>query len=132
MPRGPSAIGRPVAPVATVLALLCGLFCVLLGTDACVSPTLPLPPPEAPMQTEGVDAAHIKLSAGCGGAQDGAEIIIVNQTLELSVPDQAIGGSFASECGAWDAQVLAKTGDVLAITQESGTLASGATIYNVR
>jgi hypothetical protein len=124
MPRRPSAIVRSGAPFATALAVLWAL--------ACVSPTLPLPPPEAPIQSEGTDADHIKLTAGCGGAQAGADIFIINQTLETSAPDMAVGGSIASECGAWDANVIAHTGDALAITQESGGMSSTATIYNVR
>jgi hypothetical protein len=124
MPRRPSAIVHSVAPIAMALAML--------GAVACESPTLPLPPPEAPTQTPGVDADHIKLTAGCGGAQAGADIIILNQTLEITTPDEAGVVSLANGCGAWDASVLAHTGDVLAISQESGTDASGATFYTVR
>jgi hypothetical protein len=113
-----------MAPFAMALAMLCAL--------ACESPTLPLPPPEAPTQTEGTDADHIKLTAGCGGAQGGADIFIINQTLETTARDQAVSGSIASACGAWDANVFAHSGDVLAISQEAGTLASDATIYMVR
>ena len=102
-----------------------GAACVV----ACASPTLPLPPPESPMQTEGVDAAHITLTAGCGGAEGGALIIIINQN---EPPDQAVGGSEANNCGAWDASVLAKSGDTLNISQQAGTLSSTATTYLVR
>jgi hypothetical protein len=125
MPRRPSAVVRSVAPVAAALAMLCAL--------ACESPTLPLPPPEAPIQSPGVDADHVKLTASCGGAQDGAIILILNQTLEAAdAGDQAVGGSIANGCGGWDAMVLAHTGDNLAISQESGTQGSDATIYTVR
>jgi hypothetical protein len=124
MPRRPPAVVRSVAPLAAAVAMLCVL--------SCESPTLPLPPPEAPTQTPGVDADHIKLTAGCGGAEDGADIFIINQALEITAPDQAVGGSIANGCGAWDATVLAHTGDQLAITQESGTQTSGATIYTVQ
>jgi hypothetical protein len=100
---------------------------------ACESPTLPLPPPEAPMQTEGVDADHINLAAGCGGAEGGADIIIINETVEVSMPDNVGVVSLASTCGAWAAEnVLAHTGDMLAISQESGAQSSTATIYMVR
>jgi hypothetical protein len=106
------------------LAMLCAI--------ACESPTLPLPPPEAPTQTPGVDADHIKLTAGCGGAQAGANIFIINQTIETSAPEMAVGGSLANGCGAWDAIVFAHTGDLLAILQEAGTVGSDPTIYTVR
>ena len=104
----------------------------MLCALACASPTLPLPPPEAPTQTAGVDADHIKLTAGCGGAQSGAIILIINQTLETTAMDMAVGGSIANGCGAWDSTVLAHTGDSLAISQESGGQSSDATIYTVR
>ena len=106
------------------LAMLCAI--------ACESPTLPLPPPEPPTQTPGVDADHITLTAGCGGAEAGALILIINQTLEISARKMAVGGSIADGCGAWDASVFAHTGDILAISQESGTVASVATTYRVR
>jgi hypothetical protein len=125
MPRRPSAVVRSVAPVAAALAMLCAL--------ACESPTLPLPPPEAPIQSPGVDADHIELTASCGGAQDGADIFIVNQTLETTAPNQNVGViALANGCGAWGATVFAHTGDNLAISQEAGTQASDATIYMVR
>jgi hypothetical protein len=124
MPRRPSAVVRPVAPIAMALAMLCAI--------ACESPTLPLPPPEAPTQTPGVDADHIKLTAGCGGAQAGANILIINQTIEISTREMAASAALASGCGAWDATVFAHSGDLLAISQESGTVGSDATIYKVR
>jgi hypothetical protein len=124
MPRRPPAIVRPVASTLAALATLCAV--------ACASPTLPLPPPEAPIQSPGVDADHVKLTAGCGGAEEGATIFIINQTIETTAPDMAVSGSIASACGSWDAFVLAHTGDSLAISQETGTQASTATIYTVR
>ena len=125
MLRRLSAVVRSLAPFAAGFGILCGV--------ACASPTLPLPPPEAPTQTTGVDAEHIELSAGCGGAQAGADIIIINQTIEMTMPDQDVGVvSLARACGAWKASVLARSGDVLAISQEAGALASDSTIYMVR
>jgi hypothetical protein len=126
MPRGLSAVARPAAFLVAGLAMLCAF--------ACESPTLPLPPPEAPMQSPGVDADHIELRASCGGAQPGANIFIINQTIEnnTALMNMAVGGSIANPCGAWNATVFAHTGDVLSILQEAGTEASEATIYTVR
>jgi hypothetical protein len=112
-----AVIGPSLALIATCLGV------------ACASPTLPLPPPEAPTQMAGVDADHVKLTAGCGGAQGGALIIIVNENV---APDLAVGGSIANGCGAWDASVYAHTGDVLQITQEVDQSSSVPTIVNVR
>lgn len=106
-----------------------GLLCLAAGAAACASPTLPLPPPEAPTQSEGVDADHVTLTASCGGAEGGALILIIN---EDEAPDRAVNGSEANACGAWDASVLAHSGDTLTITQQAGTLSSGATTYVVR
>jgi hypothetical protein len=124
MPRRLPAVVRSAAPVAVAFAALCAF--------ACESPTLPLPPPEAPMQAPGVDADHVQLTASCGGAQPGANIFIINQTIENTAPDKAVGGSIANPCGAWDATVFAHTGDVLLISQESGTQASESISYKVR
>jgi hypothetical protein len=115
MPRVPQ--GRSVALLAALLAI------------SCASPTLPLPPPEAPSQTDGVDAAHIHLAAGCGGAQNGALIVIVNQNV---APDLAVGGAIANDCGSWDSSVLAQTGDELLITQNADGSTSAPTTYVVR
>jgi hypothetical protein len=101
----------------------------LLCAAACASPTLPLPPPTIPMQSAGVDADHITLSSPCGGAEADALIIIINRS---QPPDRAVGGSEANDCGAWDASVLAHSGDVLNISQESGDNSSTATVYTVR
>jgi hypothetical protein len=117
------AIGRSGVPAFVAVAL--GL------AFACASPTLPLPPPEVPSQTEGADADHIVLSAGCGGAEGSAVIVILNENPALR-GDQAVSGSLASPCGQWDAVVYAHTGDTLAITQESGDLTSQDLIYTVR
>ncbi len=92
---------------------------LLLAPAACDSPTLPLPPPEAPTLEAGSDINHIKLVAGCGGAEPNAVIVIVN--LNPVVPgDMAVSGALASNCGAWDAMVYAHSGDTIDITQEFG------------
>jgi hypothetical protein len=106
--------------------------CVLVAAFvACASPTLPLPPPEAPAVQPGPDADHVKLVAGCGGAQANAVIVIVNR--DLSVPnDAAVSGARTDACGAWDATVFAHSGDVLDITQEFGTTSSPPTPVQVR
>jgi len=96
---------------------------------ACASPTLPLPPPSAPMQ-EILDADHVRLVAGCGGAEGDALIAIRNDN---SPKDQAGVLSFANSCGAWDSpSVLARHGDVLFITQQFGLAVSPPTAVQVR
>jgi hypothetical protein len=99
------AVGRFVGLLALPMAVAL----------ACASPTLPLPPPEAPEILAGMDADHVELVSGCGGAEDDAMIYIVNQNLS-AVPPGAVAR--ATDCGAWNAQVYAHKGDVLDITQE--------------
>jgi hypothetical protein len=107
------------------------VWVLLAPSGACVSPTLPLPPPEAPTLEPGADIDHIKLVAGCGGAESDAVIVIVNSN-SLVPGDLAVSGSLASPCGAWDAVVYAHSGDTLEITQEFGETRSPPTTVQVR
>jgi hypothetical protein len=121
MPRRLPASGR----FAKLLAL------PFLLALACASPTLPLPPPELPTQTIGVDADHITLSAGCGSVENGAVVIIINQNPAVG-GDKAVSGALANPCGQWDASVYAHAGDVLELTQLSGSDTSPETLVQVR
>src|SRR5271166_1426303 len=103
--------------MATVRLRLPPFLLALAG--ACASPTLPLPPPEAPTLEAGADVDHIKLVAGCGGAESNAVIVIVNLNPAVS-GDMAVSGALANNCGAWDAVVFAHSGDTIDITQEFG------------
>jgi hypothetical protein len=128
MPRvaqGPTEAAARRGSIALGFAVR-AVFCAAIS---CASPTLPLPPPEAPTQTEGVDAEHVQLSAGCGGAQGRALIVIVNENV---APDMAVGGAIATDCGSWDSSVLAHSGDALSITQTSDEATSPPATYIVR
>jgi hypothetical protein len=108
-------VGFAAAAVASALAAL--------GGAGCESPTLPLPPPALPTVAAGPDANHVRLSSTCGGVEAYALVVIVNEN--IAIPgDEAVGGSIADTCGAWDAIVYAHKGDVLDVTQEQGTNAS--------
>jgi hypothetical protein len=107
---------------------MAGLHLAVL-VAACASPTLPLPPPEAPSQTTGVDADHITLKAACGGAQGGALIIVIN---DYAPADIQVGGAYADNCGAWQASIYAHSGDTLRISQEANGLSSPDTTVTVR
>jgi hypothetical protein len=96
---------------------------------ACASPTLPLPPPEAP-SVETVDATHVLLTAGCGGAIPTAEIHVVNNGINNQGdpapgpdPGNEIGVSVTA-CGSWQLEVYARTNDTLTITQVNGNQVS--------
>jgi hypothetical protein len=110
-------------PGARLVALAVAIVAMAAGSPGCESPTLPLPPPAVPGVAPGPDANHVRLFATCGGAEPNAVIVIVNTNASVP-PDEAVGGSIANGCGAWDALVYAHVGDYLQITQEYGTTRS--------
>jgi hypothetical protein len=122
---------------ATLRATLRRLGCAVLlagagaTAPACASPTLPLPPPELPTVVPATDGDHVRLVAQCGGAQPDAVIVIVNTNPQVQ-NDQAVSGSRADGCGAWDATVYAHSNDVLEITQEFGTTRSPPVVVQIR
>jgi hypothetical protein len=108
------------------------LFLAIACVVACASPTLPLPPPEAPTISRGVDADHVTLRASCGSAEASAIVIVVN-TNPAVANDQAVTGTIADSCGAWDVpSVFAHNGDVLSITQQFGAMISNGQIVQVQ
>ncbi len=92
---------------------------LLLGL-ACASPTLPLPPPETPTVGKGADADHVLLSDPCGGAQPDWVVVAINTNPKVTGTN-AVTGVRADGCGKWQMQVWAHSGDVLEVTQQSGT-----------
>jgi hypothetical protein len=114
---------RRVSAVAPLLALVALAF-------ACASPTLPLPPPMAPTIAALPTANEYKLSAPCGGVEGGAIIIIENTDTALP-DDQRISGSLSTDCGSWDATVVANKGDVLNITQNNGSEVSSPVVVQI-
>jgi hypothetical protein len=109
-----------------------GVALVPLGMlVACLSPTLPLPPPTTPDITAGVDSAHVTLSSPCGGVEDGAEVVVTNTNPTVPGGD-AVGGAIATDCGAWGpTPIYAHSGDVLSITQQVGNQTSTPVIVQV-
>jgi hypothetical protein len=105
-------------------------YALLASLAACLSPTLPLPPPESPTVEAGTDADHIKLVAGCGGAESDAVIVIVN-TNPAVAGDMAVSGARADSCGAWDALIYAHSGDTIDITQEFAETRSTPAVVQV-
>lgn len=97
---------------------------------ACTSPTLPLPPPASPVITVGSEPDTFKL-ASVDGALPNALIVIVNRNEELP-PYKRVSGTIADARGSWTAIVTAKVGDLLDISQESGSTSSPGTTVTVR
>ena len=104
---------------------------VAMATSSCLSPTLPLPPPDAPVIVPGTDADHVELRATCSAAQPNAIMIIINTNPDVA-NDLAVTGSRASNCGSWDATVYAHSNDTLQITQQVGDQASSAVFVTVQ
>lgn len=99
---------------------LVGALTSAVATTACVSPTLPLPPPEVPSVTQGSEPNRYVLSAGPGGAEPEAFIITFN--LNPALPrDQRVAGTQADELGRWRVEIWARPGDRVDLTQEVGT-----------
>jgi hypothetical protein len=112
------------------IRLLGALFFVAALALACTSPTLPLPPPASPSISSGTSPDTFKLTS-IAGAEPNALIVVVNRD-ETLARDKRVTGTIADEHGSWDATVIAKVGDVLDISQESGTSRSAGTTVTVR
>ncbi len=103
----------------------------LVSFVACASPTLPLPPPDAPTILPGADADHIELEGACGTAEPSAVIVVINS----NAPNElAVSGTIAdSTCGSWTVpNVYAHNGDVLNITQQFESAVSSELTLRVR
>jgi len=113
---------RILLAALTALAIAC--------TSGCTSPTLPLPPPETPFVSSGSELNTYKLSS-VGGAEPNALIVVVNRDEDLA-PDKRVTGTIADARGSWNLVVTARPGDVLDISQESGSTRSPGTTITVR
>jgi hypothetical protein len=86
---------------------------------ACTSPTLPLPPPALPTisTSESVQTYHLKSDHG---SIANALVIAVNRDTTLK-PEDRVTGTIADANGSWEMDVPGKAGDVLDLSQESGS-----------
>ena len=88
-------------------------------TLGCLSPTLPLPPPDAPTQSAGAQPGTVHLHGT--KAQPNALVIIRNNApnpAENLTPDQHVDIALSDAQGIWDVDAFAAKGDVLEIWQE--------------
>lgn len=86
---------------------------------ACTSPTLPLPPPALPTISTGESPQtyHLRSERGSIGH---ALIIAVNRDATLK-PEERVSGTIADADGSWEMDVFGNPGNVLDLSQESGT-----------
>lgn len=125
----------PCYEVAVVPLRLDRLRRVALGAlvalaSACTSPSLPLPPPAAPIISSGLEPDTFRV-ASIEGAQPNALILIVNRNEDLP-RNKRVSGTLADGLGSWDIVVTAKVGDVLDISQEASGARSPDTTVTVR
>jgi hypothetical protein len=105
-----------------------GWRCVLLAVVAafaiaCMSPTLPLPPPEPPSDTAGAVVGTVHLHGNANSVQPNAIVLIINNypnPSENLTNEQSAAATRANLDGSWDATVYAVKGDVLQISQLLG------------
>jgi len=105
------------------------LACAVLLS--CTSPTLPLPPPVAPTVSTGSSPDTVHLTAGAGGAEPNALVVVVNRNTDVP-RNHRVSGTIADPQGAWDLEVFAHSNDTLDISQEIGTTRSQGTTIVVR
>lgn len=107
-------------------------FGLLLGTVlvACISPTLPLPPPTAPTISTGSSPDTVKLTSE-RGAQPNALVVVVNQNEERARA-RRVAGTLADDNGSYELEIHALPGDRLDLTQETAAVRSPPTTVTVR
>lgn len=86
---------------------------------ACTSPTLPLPPPALPTISVGETPQTYHLKSEQGSIAN-ALVVAVNRDTSLRAEDR-VTGTIADSNGTWEMDVLGKPGDVLDLSQESGS-----------
>jgi hypothetical protein len=84
------------------------------GAAACESPTLPLPPPDAPdVSMDGVPTGQVRLKSEFG-AEPNAFIFTYNSNEPNA---EQIGGAHADSSGSWETIIYAHSKDWIQITQ---------------
>ena len=78
---------------------------------ACVSPTLPLPPPQDPTLTNSGNGMY-HLHGAPNSAEAGALVLVIN---DFAGPIDRGVISTSNPDGSWDADIAGKKGDVLTI-----------------
>lgn len=83
----------------------------------CVSPTLPLPPPETPVITTGSAPGRYVLAGSKGAALPDAFVIAINESPSLD-REKRVTGTQAQADGAWRMEIYASPGDIVDVSQE--------------
>lgn len=115
--KEPSPIGRPRLSRRLWLAITLGL------AVSCLSPTLPLPPPDRP-NIEGPDASGIVTLSG--SVLPGANVYADNLVTHASVGQQA-----SPQTGYYRLQIAAQIGDDMILFYQDGTENSERTAFTI-
>jgi len=97
---------------------------VLLLVLGCTSPTLPLPPPAVPTVTASAEPNRFVLRSE-RGALPNALVLAVNRD-EALPRGQRVTGTLADEVGSYELVVVGSVGDVIDLSQETGSTGSSA------
>lgn len=115
----------PVPAMRSRLLLRLGLTALVgaLATTSCLSPTLPLPPPDVESATESAEPGIWQISGSC---KPGALVIVLNDETGEGVvyEDRA-------ESGKWFVDLPAELCDGAWVTQEHGNQSSARTNFVV-
>jgi hypothetical protein len=87
---------------------------LLLALSGCLSPTIPLPPPEEPTITSGVEPNTVQLAGR--NATPGAFIVVFNDNVGVPLSERVSGAQIDAN-GNWSC------------TMRYGTLGEPATLY---
>lgn len=103
---------------------LLGACCVLVAASGCLSPTLPLPPPEQP-EVEGPDPAtgEVRLT---GYVPSRAQVFAIN------LRSMDIRGEVVGTDGHYDFFLPAQVGDEVSMFYRKGTDESQSLIFMIR
>lgn len=99
-----------------LLVRMLGVAAVLV---ACTSPTLPLPPPALPTISTSAQADSFHLKSERGTIAN-ALVVTVSRNTTLT-PEQRVNGTIADGDGSWEMDVIGQPGDIVDISQESGS-----------
>jgi hypothetical protein len=119
-----------VGDVAGTRLLRRGFLAIVLAgaaaTAGCLSPTLPLPPPEQPEMSAVDGEGYVTIKGGPGSAEVGAIVFAYNERSGDGVIDTADG------YGTYELRIQAVVGDRIAVWQEKGNERSTSLLLPVR
>lgn len=96
------------------------------AVSGCLSPTLPLPPPENP-EVSKIDAdGYVTLTGSSGSVEAGALVYGFNVRIEQGIIVRA------TDYGSYKLRLPAEVGDQITIWQEVGTEQSASILVKVR